>query len=263
MSTVRLAATDSMTMLRRRLRHLQRYPSLTTFLIGQPIVFLLLFVYVFGGTLGAGIAGASAGRAEYLEYIVPAILVITVASVALGTAIAVASDMTEGIVPRFRTMDIARSSVLTGHVLGAFVQTVLAVAVTTAVSLLLGFDPTTRAASWLGAVGLLAAFTVALTWLTVALGLNAKSVETASNQPMLLVLLPFLGSGFVPTDSMPSWLRWFAEHQPFTPVIETLRGLLTDGPVGGDGVAALAWCAGLALVGVWWSIGLYRRERNR
>jgi ABC-2 type transport system permease protein len=255
-----MAAIDSATMLRRRLRHLRRYPSLTLMLIGQPLMFLLLFVYVFGGTLGAGISGARGGRSDYLAYITPAVLVMTVASVALGTAIAIATDMTEGIASRFRTMDIARVSLLAGHVLGAVAQTILAVAVVTGVALLLGFDPGADGLQWLGALGILGLFTVALTWLTVALGLASKSVETASNTPMVLVLLPFLGSGFVPTDSMPAGLRWFAEHQPFTPVIEAVRSLLAGNPSGDHAWAAIAWCVAISAVGLVWSLRLYNRE---
>ena len=260
MSALALAMTDSTTMLKRRLLHLRRYPSLTIMLIGQPLVLLLLFVYVFGGTLGAGIDGAGAGRSEYLAYITPAILVMAVASVALGTAIAIATDMTEGIVARFRTMDIARVSVLAGHVLGALAQTVIALGVTAGVALLLGFDPGGGALDLLGAFGLLVALGFALTWLTVAMGLASDSVETASNIPMVLVLLPFLGSGFVPTDTMPTGLRWFAEHQPFTPIIESVRALLAGDPGGGDLGVALVWCAVLATVGYLWSKRLYDRE---
>lgn len=260
MSTVSYAIQDSATMLRRNLRHMQRYPSLTLMLVGQPIVFLLLFVYVFGGTMGAGISGVASGRSEYLAYITPGILAMTVASVALGTAISVAMDMTEGIMARFRTMDIARVSVLTGHVLGAMIQTAIALVVVVGVALLLGFRPTAGPLDWLAAVGVLAIFAFALTWLTVALGLASGSVETASNTPMFLVLLPFLGSGFVPTDSMPIGLRWFADYQPFTPVIETVRGLLVGTPVGDHVGLAVAWSAGIALVSYLWAKRLFNRD---
>ena len=207
-----------------------RYPSMTLMLVGMPIVLLLLFVYVFGGTLGAGLGGVSGGRADYVNYVAPGILLITVAAAAQGTAISVAMDMTEGIIARFRTMAISRASVLTGHVLGSMIQTMLSMAVVIGVALLVGFRPTAGPVDWVAAIGVLAMITFALTWLSVALGMVSKSVETASNLPMSLMLLPFLGSGFVPTDSMPAGVRWFAEYQPFTPVIETLRGLLTGHP---------------------------------
>ena len=260
MSTVSYAIQDSATMLRRNLKHMQRYPSLTLMLVGQPIVFMLLFVYVFGGTMGAGIAGVSSGRSEYLAYITPGILAMTVASVALGTAISVAMDMTEGIMARFRTMDIARVSVLTGHVVGAILQTAFAVVVVVGFALLLGFRPTAGPLDWLMVAVVLAMFAFALTWLTVALGLASGSVETASNTPMFLMLLPFFGSGFVPTDSMPTGLRWFADYQPFTPVIETVRGLLTGAPVGDHVVLAVAWSVGIALVSYLWAKRLFNRD---
>ena len=232
MSSLSYAVSDSATMLRRQFRHMLRYPSMTLMLAGLPIVVMLLFVYVFGGTLGAGIGGLSGARADYVDYVTPGIMLITVSSAAQGTAISVAMDMTEGIIARFRTMAIARASVLTGHVLASMIQTMLSTAVVIGVALLIGFRPNAGLAEWIATVGVIAMTTFALTWLSVALGMVSKSVETASNLPMPLLLLPFLGSGFVPTDSMPVGLRWFAEYQPFTPVIETLRGLLLSTSIG-------------------------------
>jgi ABC-2 type transport system permease protein len=260
MSTLSYAVTDSTTMLRRQLRHMLRYPSMTLMLAGLPIVLLLLFVYVFGGTLGAGLGDLSGGRADYVNYVTPGIMLITVASAAQGTAISVAMDMTGGIIARLRTMAIARASVLTGHVLGSMIQTMLSLAVVTAVALLIGFRPTAGVAEWIAAVGVVAMTTLALTWLSVALGMVSKSVETASNLPMPLLLLPFLGSGFVPTDSMPTGVRWFAENQPFTPIMQTLRGLLTGSPIGSSGVLAVAWCVGIGLAGYLWAKRLYNRD---
>jgi ABC-2 type transport system permease protein len=261
MSTLSYAVTDSATMLRRQLRHTLRYPSMTLLLVGMPIVFLLLFVYVFGGTLGAGLGGLSGGRADYVDYVTPGIILITVASAAQGTAISVAMDMTEGIIARFRTMAIARVSVLTGHVLGSMIQTMLSIAVVIGVALLVGFRPTAGPAEWIAAIGVVAMVTLALTWLSVALGMVSKSVETASNLPMPLILLPFLGSGFVPTDSMPAGVRWFAEYQPFTPVTETLRGLLMGTPMHHhSAVLAISWCAGIGLVGYLWAKHLFNRD---
>ena len=258
--SISLAVTDSATMLRRDLLHMRRYPSLTVMLMGQPILFLLLFVFVFGNTLGAGIAGAGGGRTDYLTYITPAILVMAVASVALGTAVSVAMDMTQGIVARFRTMPIARVSVLAGHVGGALVQTALAVAVSIGMALLLGYRPDASFADWLGVVGIILLLALAMTWLTVALGVHADSVETASNTPMPLMLLPFLGSGFVPTDSMPAGVRWFAEYQPFTPVMETLRGLLAGNPSANDALLAVGWCVAITVLSAVWAVRLYQRK---
>jgi ABC-2 type transport system permease protein len=260
MSTLTYAVADSATMLRRQVRHMQRYLSMTLMLIGMPIVILLLFVYVFGGTLGAGLGGPAGGRKEYLEFVTPGILLITVALGATGTAISVAMDMTEGIVARFKTMAIFRPSVLTGHVLGSMVQTMLSLVVVTAVAVLIGFRPDATPVEWVAAVGVLALITFALTWLCVAFGLAAKTVEAASNLPQPLVFLPFLGSGFVPTDSMPVGLRWFAEYQPFTPVIDTVRGLLLGSAIGDSAVIAVAWCVGITLVGYLWAKRLYNRD---
>ncbi|MGA8116781.1 MAG: ABC transporter permease [Actinocatenispora sp.] len=260
MSTLSYAVTDSATMLRRNLRHIWRYPSMTVLLVGTPVVLMLLFVYVFGGTLGAGLGGVSGGRAAYVNYVTPGIILLTIASGAQGTAISVAMDMTEGVIARFRTMAIWRPSVLTGHVLGSMIQGLLAVGVVVGVALLVGFRPIAGPVAWVAAVGVLAMITLALTWLAVALGLVTKSVESASNLPMFMMLLPFLGSGFVPTDSMPTALRLFADYQPFTPVNETLRGLLLGGPIGNQAVIAAAWCAGITVVSYLWAKRLYNRR---
>ena len=260
MITYPLVLADSATMLRRNLRRMRRYPSLTVFIVGAPVVFLLLFVYVFGGTLGAGLGEVSGGRAAYVAYVVPGILLITVAGAAQGTAISVAMDMTEGIIARFRTMDIARASVLTGHVVGSVIQTMLALVVVMLVALLIGFRSTTGPVEWLTAAGLLVLAALAISWLSVALGMVSKSVETASNLPMFLILLPFFSSGFVPTGSMPGPLAWFAEHQPFTPLIETVRGLLLGTPIGSSGIIAVAWCVGIGIASYVWALRLYNRD---
>ncbi len=263
MNTYPLVLADSATMLRRNLRRMRRYPSLTFFIAGIPVVLLLLFVYVFGGTLGAGLGQVAVGREAYLAYVVPGILLITVAGASQGTAISVAMDMTEGIIARFRTMDIARVSVLTGHVIGSAIQTMLAIVIVMVVAVLIGFRSTTGPIEWLAATGLLALAAVAISWLSVALGMVSDSVETASNLPMFLVFLPFLSSGFVPTDSMPDGLSWFAEHQPFTPLIETVRGLLLGTPIGDSGVLAVGWCVAISVAGYLWARRLYERNLVR
>ena len=263
MTTLAYRLSDSRVMLLRNLKHQLRYPSMTVMLVGMPVVLLLLFVYVFGGTLGAGLGGVSGGRAAYVNYVAPGIILLTVAAVAQGTAVSVAVDMTEGIIARFRTMAIWRPSVLTGHVIGSMIQAMLSIAVVIGVALLTGFRPTAAPPAWMAAIGVLAMITFALTWLSVALGLAAKTVETASNSPMFLILLPFLGSGFVPTRSMPAGLRWFAEYQPFTPVTETLRGLLMGTPIGDNATIATAWCAGIALLAYLWAKRLFNRHPVR
>ena len=260
MNTYPLAETDTATMLRRNLRRARRYPSLTFFIAAIPVVFLLLFVFVLGGTLGAGLGGVAGGRAEYTAYVLPGILLVTVAGAAQGTAISVAMDMSEGIIARFRTMAVARSSVLTGHVIGSVIQTMLAIVIVMVVAVLIGFRSTTGPVEWLAAAGLLALTAVAISWLSVALGMVSKSVETASNLPMFLVILPFLSSGFVPTDSMPDGLSWFAENQPFTPLIETVRGLLLGTPIGNSGIVGVGWCVAISVVGFLWAMRLYERD---
>jgi ABC-2 type transport system permease protein len=263
MTSLAYTLTDSATMLRRQLRHIQRYPSLTAMLIGLPVVFLLLFVYVFGETLGAGLPGGGGDRSAYLNYLVPGILLFSVTGAAQGTSISVAMDMTEGIVDRFRTMAISRASVLTGHVLGSLVQTLLCIAVVFGIALALGFRPNATSLEWLAVAGVLTAISFALIWLAVALGLVSDSVETASNLPMFLTILPFLGSSFVPTDTMPAGLRWFADYQPFTPVVETLRGLLLGSGIGNNALIALIWCAVISLLSYLWARRSFRRRAGR
>jgi ABC-2 type transport system permease protein len=251
MSSLTYTLADSKTMLRRNLKHQLRYPSLTLMLAGFPIVFLLLFVYVLGGQLGTGLGGNSGphgDRSAYLTY-------------ALGTAISVASDMTQGIIDRFRTMSIARAAVLTGHVVGSLLQTLVVLVLVVAVALAIGFRSSASPLAWLATAAVVLLFALALIWLSAALGLAAKSVETASNTPMFLTLLPFLSSGFVPTDTMPNGLRQFAEYQPFTPVTQTVRALLTNGPVGSHAIVAIAWSAGIAIASYLWAVSLYNRRR--
>ena len=257
MTSMNYAVADSVTMLRRNLRHMQRYPALTGIVLGMPVVFLLIFVYVFGGTLGAGLGHPTGGRAAYLGFVTPGILVLTIAAAAQATAVTVAMDMTTGIIARFRTMSIARVSVLTGHVLGSMIQSLLGIGVVIGLALAIGFRSAASPLAWLAAIGLLALTALALTWLTVAMGLAAKSVETASNTPMFLLLLPFLGSGFVPTSSLPAGLRWFAEYQPFTPVTTAVRQLLDGGAIGHNAVIAIAWGAGVALGSYLWARHVY------
>lgn len=264
-TTTTYTVSDSITMLRRNLLHIVRYPGLTMFVVGAPVVFLMLFVFVFGGTLGAGLPGVDpdAGRSAYLPYVMPGILAMTIAGTAGGTATTVAMDMTEGITARFRTMAISRAAVLAGHVLGNTVQAILGVVVVLAVGIAVGFRPNAGLLQWISAGLMVVLIAFAISWLAVAMGTASRSVETASNLPMLLLLLPFLGSGFVPTDTMPSGLRWFAEYQPFTPFVETLRGLMTGEPLGTNLPLALAWCAVITVAGYVWSMAIYEKKSVR
>ncbi|HET6918270.1 MAG TPA: ABC transporter permease, partial [Jiangellaceae bacterium] len=259
MSTRSYAVRDSVTMLRRNLRHALRYPSMTLTSLLIPVLILLLFVGVYGGTLGAGIGGPNGGT-SYIAYVAPAIILMATTSGSVSTAVSVALDMSEGIINRFRTMPIARASVLTGHVVGSVIQTLISIGLLIGVAVLMGFRPTADPVEWVAAIGLLTLVTLALTWLSAGAGLAAKSVEGASNLPTPVVLLPLISSGFVPTESMPAGVAWFAEHQPFTPIIETLRGLLLGTPIGNNAIIALAWCVGIALIGYLWARALFNRD---
>jgi ABC-2 type transport system permease protein len=182
---------------------------------------------------------------------------MTVAAAVQGTAIVVAMDMTGGIIDRFRAMAIARSAILTGHVLASLIQALVSISIVLAVAIALGFRPQAGILDWLAVIGLLTLFAFALIWLATALGLAAKSVETASNTPMFLTFLPFLGSGFVLLATLPVGLEQFARYQPFTPVTETLRGLLTGTPIGNNGIMAVAWSIAIALAAYLWAKHLY------
>ncbi|WP_280247786.1 ABC transporter permease [Nocardia abscessus] len=254
MSTMSYALADSATMLRRNLVHAKRYPSMTFGVILMPTVLMLVFNFVFGGALEKSSGG------NYIDYLAPGMLLMIPAYMTVSVAVSVATDATKGIVNRFRTMDITQSAMLTGHVVGALIQALLGIAGMTGVALLIGFRPNANPVEWLAVFGLLALVMFALTWLSVALGLLAPNPESASNTPFPLVMLPFLGSGLVGTDTMPAGLRQFAEYQPFTPFTETIRGLLMGTEIGNNGVISLAWCAGLTVFGYLWSSSIFRRQ---
>ncbi|MET8978228.1 ABC transporter permease [Streptomyces sp. NPDC004539] len=252
---------DNLTMLRRNLLHARRYPSLTLNILLTPVILLLLFVYLFGDVMSAGITGGPADRSAYVAYIVPGILLMAIGGTALGTAVSVSMDMTEGIMARFRTMAISRASVLVGHVLGSVLQTLAALTVLLLIGVAIGFRPNASPLEWLAAAGLLALVSLALIWFAVGIGLASPNPEGASNLGLPLMMLPLLSSAFVPVDSMPGWFRWFAEYQPFSPAIETLRGLLLGTRIGTtNAVLALAWCVGLSVLGYFWSKALFVRE---
>ncbi|OKJ18153.1 ABC transporter permease [Streptomyces sp. CB00316] len=262
MSSLSLAVRDSSTMLRRNLLHARRYPSLTLNLLLTPIVLLLLFVYIFGDAMSSVIGGGDGpDRSAYLAYVVPGLLLMTIGSTVVGTAVSVSNDMTEGIIARFRTMAIHRPSVLVGHVLGSVLQSVMSVILVGVVAVAIGFrSANATALEWLAAFGLLVLFATALTWIAVGMGLVSPNAEAASNNAMPLILLPLLSSAFTPVGSMPGWFRPIAEYQPFTPAIETLRGLLLGSEIGGDGWLAVAWCLGLAALGYFWSAAKFDRD---
>ncbi|WP_326666530.1 ABC transporter permease [Streptomyces canus] len=255
------ALRDHLTMLRRNLLHARRYPSLTLNLLLTPVILLLLFVYVFGDVMSAGITGGPGDRSEYIAYVVPGVLLMTVGGTAIGTAVSVASDMTEGIIARFRTMAISRASVLIGHVVGSVIQTLTALAVVLAVGLAIGFRPDATPVEWLAAAGLLTLFSLALIWIAVGMGLVSPNAEGASNLALPLMVLPLLSSAFVPVDAMPGWFSWFAEYQPFSPATETLRGLLLGSAIGTkNALLTVGWCLALTVLGYFWSRSRFTRE---
>jgi ABC-2 type transport system permease protein len=254
MTSASYALADTRTLLYRNLVHARRYPAMSLSSLLMPLIFLLLFKYAFGTALGAGIGGS------YIDYLAPGMLIMTGTASMVSTAVSVCTDMTGGIVDRLRTMSISRFALLAGHVIGNVIQTVAAMGILLAVAVGIGFRPHAGALQWLGAIGLAALSAWALTWVATAMGLSARAPEAASNLPMPVILLPFLGSAFVPAASMSPGLRQFAEYQPFTPITETLRGLLLGTPVGNQWIAALAWCAGLTVVGYAASRRLFDRR---
>jgi ABC-2 type transport system permease protein len=248
--------SDTMTMLWRNILHNLRAPSGVITVVGIPLIFLLLFVYVFGETLGAGLMTGGT-RDEYLAYITPAILLMAAASATQMIAVWISLDMSQGIIARFRAMAIARSSVLAGHVYGGTILITLSIAALLGFALLLGYRPQADALDWLALAGLVG---FALAWLSVAFGLAAKRPDTASNVPLLLMILPLLSGGFVPIESLPGWLQGIAEYQPFTPIISTIRGLLDGAPEGHDAAWAVVWSLAIAVTGYVCSLWLYRRH---
>ncbi|MEV4924438.1 ABC transporter permease [Streptomyces roseoverticillatus] len=261
MNSLSLAVRDSSTMLRRNLLHARRYPSLTLNLLLTPVMLLLLFVYVFGDVMSAGIGGGGAGRSEYIAYLVPGLLLMTIGSTTIGTAVSVSNDMTEGIIARFRTMAIHRGSVLVGHVVGSVLQSIMSVVLVGAVGVAIGFRSTDATVlEWFAAFGLLTMFALALTWIAVGMGMVSPNAEAASNNAMPLIFLPLISSAFVPVHAMPGWFQPIAEYQPFTPAIETLRGLLLGTEIGNNGWLAVAWCLGLTVLGYLWSKSVFNRD---
>ncbi|MEV0031497.1 ABC transporter permease [Nocardia sp. NPDC050793] len=256
MSVIPYTTRDSFTMVRRNLVHARRYPSMTLSILIVPVLILLLFNGVFGKSIAAGLGP----DAKYIDYLAPGIFLMAVASGGMVASVAISVDMTKGIVNRFRSMDIFHPSLLVGQATGTVIQTLLSVLAVIGVTLLLGFRPSADAVEWAAAFGLLALLTVALTWVAVALGLVAGNPETASNTPMIIQFLPFISSAFVPTDAMPAGVSQFAKYQPFTPITETLRGLLTGSQIGTHGISAVAWCLGIGVGGYLWAVTAFRRK---
>src|SRR6185369_4575445 len=228
---------DSLVFVGRSVRHSVRSIDAVMVAVLLPVLILLLFVYVFGGAID------TAG--DYVDYVVPGIILLCAGYGSATTALSVNQDMTTGVIDRFRSLPIASSGVLTGHVV--------------AVALLIGFHPHASALDWLGVAGILLAFMIAISWIAACFGLLAKSPEGAGAFSFVIMFLPYLSSAFVPTDTMPAALEWIGDRQPVTPIVETLRGLMLGTPIGNHAVTALIWCAGLTAIGIVSAGLLFRR----
>jgi len=245
--------SDMGVMLGRSMRHIFRSMDTILTVVITPIAIMLLFVYVFGGAI-------QTGTNNYVNYVLPGILLITISSGIAYTAYRLFMDMQRGIFERFHSMPIARSAALWGHVLTSLVSNAISVVVIILVALLMGFRSPAGVLSWLAVAGILALFTLALTWIAVIAGLSANSVDGAGAFSFPLIFLPFISSAFVPTESMPSVVRVFAENQPVTSIVESIRALLSDQPVGNDIWIALAWCVGIMLVAYVFAMRTYKRK---
>jgi ABC-2 type transport system permease protein len=244
--------SNAMTMLGRNFKHTTRNPVTVFNAVLFPIVMMLMFVYVFGGDFKV--------NGSYIDYAVPGLIVMAISYGLGATATAVNSDMTKGIINRFKVMDVSRGAVLTGHVVTTTLRSLIADAAIIGVGFAMGFRPHASFLQWLAVVGVMLLLGFAVSWLTVAMGLAAKTAESAGLATVPLIMLPFLSSAFVPADTMKTGVRQFAEYQPFTPIIETLRGLLAGHPSAGHAIAAVAWCAGIALVGYLWSLATFNKR---
>jgi ABC-2 type transport system permease protein len=240
---------------KRSLLHSLRDGESLSMAILLPVMLMLLFTYVFGGAIDPS--------GDYVDYVVPGIILLCAGFGAASTAVYVARDLQTGIIDRFRTMPLRSGAVLTGHVISSLVRNLLATGIVIGVALLVGFRPTAEFGGWAAAVGVIALYILTITYLFAAIGLAAGSPEAASGYGFIILFLPYLSSAFVPVDTMPSWLQWIAENQPITPIIETIRGLLFARPVGSEPWWALGWCLGILLVSIAWGAWLFRRKAGR
>lgn len=246
------AFRDTTILLDRSMCHILRSPDTILTVAVTPIALMLLFVYVFGGAI-------ETGTSNYVNYLLPGILLIAIASGTAYTAFRIFTDMQKGIVARFKSMPIKRSAILWGHVLTSIVSNFISVAIIVGIALLMGFRSGASIVEWLSVFGILFLFTLALTWLAVIPGLKAKTVDGASAFSYPLIFLPFISSAFVPTDTMPPVVRAFAENQPVTAIVDAIRSLLASQPVGADLWVALAWCVGITVVAYFFAMRIYKR----
>jgi ABC-2 type transport system permease protein len=245
-------STDAVIMLRRNFKHTTRNPITVFNAVLLPVVIMLMFVYILGNAFSVGI--------RYIDYATPGMILLAITYGLGATATAVNSDMTKGIINRFRVMDVSRGAVLTGHVVVTMLRSLIAIAAIIGVAFALGFRSPASFPGWLAVFGIIVAASFAASWLTVALGLAAKTPESAALATVPLIMLPFFSSAIVPAAKMGQGVRQFAEYQPFTPIIETLRGLLAGAPSAGHAVAALAWCAGIGIAGYLWALSTFNKR---
>jgi len=252
MSTIASPLGDSAIMLRRNFKHTLRNPTAVFNAVLFPVVIMLMFVYLLGDAFSVGV--------KYVDYATPGMIVLAICYGLGSTATAVNSDMTKGIINRFKVMDVSRGAVLTGQVIASLLNNVIAVAAIVGTAFALGFRPSASLLDWLGVAGMVVLVGFSIGWFTVALGLSAKSVETAGLATVPLIMLPFLSTAIVPADKMGPGAKQFAEYQPFTPIIETFRGLLTGSVHAGDAIAAIAWCVGIGVVGYLWAVSTFKKR---
>ncbi len=249
------ALTAESTFIGRSMRHSLRDVEALLMSVMLPVMLMLMFTWIFGNAIDP-----SGG---YVDYVVPGIILLCAGFGASSTAVSVSRDMTTGIIDRFRTMPLRSGAVLTGHVVASLVRNLFATAVVIAVGLLVGFRPSAGAMEWLGAFGIVALYILAITYLFAAIGLAASTPEAATGYGFILLFLPYVSSAFVPVETMPEWLQPIAEYQPITPVIESIRALLMDQPLGDDALWAVVWCVGIVAVSVAWGSWLFRRKAGR
>lgn len=236
------AINDSVTMIERSVRHVVRNAEGLILAVVLPVMIMVMFVYVLGGGLQAGVE-------NYVDYAVPGVLLLCTGYNAATTGVEVAIDMTNGVIDRFRSMPIFSSSVLIGHIVGSLLRNLFAAAIVVVVALVMGWNPNATAVEWLGVVGMIAVYILAMSALSTAFALVARSPESAGTFSFFMLFLPYVSSGFLPVETLPSWLHGFAENQPITPMVETLRGLLMGTPIGSSAALALIWFVGIALAG--------------
>lgn len=244
--------SHSIVMLRRDFKHIARNPTSVFNAVLMPVVMMLMFVYVFGDAFSVGV--------DYIDYATPGLMLLAVCYGLGATATAVNADMTKGIINRFKAMDVSHRAVLSGHVVASVLTNLIAIAALLGVAFLLGFSPEANVLDWLGVIGMVVLLGFAASWLTVALGLAAKSPETAGLATVPLIMLPFFSSAIVPADKMGAGIKQFAQYQPFTSIIETMRGLLNGAPDTSDAITAIAWCVGIALVGYLWASSTFKKR---